>query len=78
MVYKRRRTNLEIIMQILTQCLNGAKKTHIVYNANLNFQMLNRYLTPLLTNGMLKQEDNLFVTTELGKEFLNKINSFDL
>jgi predicted transcriptional regulator len=77
-IYKKRRTSLQIMVQILTQCSDGSKKTHIVYTANLNFQMLNGYLIILISKEMIREEDNFFVTTEIGKQFLNTIHSFNL
>ncbi len=56
-------------MEILKAALEGAKKTHIVYNANLNFDMVNRYLEMLEEKGMIERKGNLYVTTAKGKEF---------
>ena len=49
--------------------MEGAKKTHIVYRANLNFEVVNRYLTMLEEKGLIEKQDSLYVTTEKGKEF---------
>ncbi len=56
-------------MEILRAALEGAKKTHIVYRANLNFETVNRYLTLLKEKDLIEQKGNLYVTTEKGKEF---------
>ncbi len=56
-------------MEILKAALEGAKKTHIVYNANLNFDMVNRYLQMLEEQGLIERKGNLYVTTKKGKEF---------
>jgi predicted transcriptional regulator len=42
-----RRNNLEITAEILRLAENGAKKTHIVYGANLNHKYLDQYLDKL-------------------------------
>jgi hypothetical protein len=44
-----KRSRQEIITQILEICMNGASKTKIVYQANLNFKMVNPYLDLLIT-----------------------------
>ena len=56
-------------MEILRAALEGAKKTHIVYRANLNFEVVNRYLSLLKENGLIEQKGNMYVTTDKGKEF---------
>jgi len=69
----QRRSNLEIVAEILRTAKKGAKKTRIVYGANLNFKMLNEYLEKLEAAGLIKHsEDNggLIETTDKGKEYL--------
>ncbi len=69
----QRRSNLEIVAEILRTAKKGAKKTRIVYGANLNFKMLNEYLEKLEAAGLIRHsEDNggLIETTEKGKEYL--------
>ncbi|MHA2313774.1 MAG: winged helix-turn-helix domain-containing protein [Candidatus Hermodarchaeia archaeon] len=44
---KKRRSNIEISADILKVALHGAKKSHIVYRANLNFEVVKRYLQRL-------------------------------
>ena len=70
-----RRQGIEIIMDILEISLNGAKKTHIMHKANLNFSMLRRYLQQLLSKGLLEKidnpyEDDYYKTTDEGREVL--------
>jgi predicted transcriptional regulator len=70
-----RRQGIEIIMDILEISLNGAKKTHIMHKANLNFSMLRRYLQQLLSKGLLEKidnpyEDDYYKTTDKGREVL--------
>ena len=67
---------MEVIADILTKALNGAKKTRIMYRANLNFLRANRYLSELLERGLIVEEDDpnggsvYYRTTERGKELL--------
>ncbi|MGD0954864.1 MAG: winged helix-turn-helix domain-containing protein [Methanotrichaceae archaeon] len=39
-----KRTREEIVSRILDVCQNGANKTKIVYQTNLNFRTINPYL----------------------------------
>ncbi|WP_407357265.1 winged helix-turn-helix domain-containing protein [Methanolobus sp. WCC5] len=66
-----RRSRTAISVDILRAALEGAKKTHIVYRANLNFDVVNRYLYLLKEKGLIEQNGNLYITTEKGREFQN-------
>jgi len=69
-----RRNDLDICADILQVARAGAKKTQIVYQANLNFKIVKGYLQRLIANGMLdpNQEGRLFVTTTAGVDFLER------
>lgn len=64
-----RRNKYEIIGEILKIALNGANKTRIVYQANLNFKIINKYLNLLLKQDFLRKIDNNYHTTETGSEY---------
>ncbi len=71
-------------MDILTEALNGANKTRIMYRANLNFLRFNLYLSEMLEKGLLQEENHnngrvLYKATESGKallEMLRKAKQF--
>ncbi|WP_406661346.1 winged helix-turn-helix domain-containing protein [Methanolobus sp. ZRKC3] len=65
-----RRSRTAICVEILKAAMEGSKKTHIVYSANLNFDMVNRYLVMLEEKGLIEHKGNIYVTTNKGKEFL--------
>jgi predicted transcriptional regulator len=69
-----RRNDLDICADILTAARAGAKKTHIVYRANLNFKLVRKYLRRLIENGLLRpsSEKNVYTTTEEGMDFLEQ------
>lgn len=70
-----RRSNLEIAAEILKLAKKGAKKTRIVYGANLNFKMLEEYLVKLKKSGLIMNSpdnDRLIKTTEKGREYLQQ------
>jgi len=67
-----RRNNLDICADILRVARIGAKKTRIVYRANLNFNIVKSYLQELKEKGLLKQEDGLFITTSKGSQYLEQ------
>jgi predicted transcriptional regulator len=49
--------------------MNGAKKTQIVFEANLNFNITLKYLEMLNEKELIRHEDGLFITTDKGKVF---------
>lgn len=72
---KRTRSNIEILANILRISIKGAKKSHIVYKANLNFMVVKRYLRLLNDSGLIifpSDDNRLFKTTKKGIEYLNQ------
>lgn len=68
-----KRSKDEIMIRILTVCSEGAGKTKIVYQSNLNFKTINPYLELLVKNGMIEVKEGqikLYKTTAKGKELL--------
>jgi len=76
-----KRSKHVIVSQILDICKNGACKTKIVYQANLNFRTVNPYINLLVKNNLLEVREGknvLYETTDRGKNLLDdfkQINS---
>ena len=72
----QRRSSLDITADILRIAWNGAKKTRVVYGANLNFKLLNEYLFKLKEAGLVtySSEDRLIETTAKGREYLKQFD----
>jgi len=76
-----KRSKHVIISEILDICKDGANKTRIVYQANLNFRTVDPYIDLLIKNNLLevKQKKNVsYETTDKGKKMLDdfkQINS---
>ena len=64
-----RRSRTDIVVDILRVAMNGAKKTHIVYAVNLNFNIAHKYLEMLKEKELIRNEKGLFITTDKGKIF---------
>jgi len=78
MYMSQRRSNLEIVAEILKIARKGAKKTRIVYGANMNFKMLGEYLEKLKKAGLIANSEGnggLIKTTEKGVEYLQQFYS---
>jgi len=67
------RDRLQIIASILSIASGRAKKTQIMYQANLSYKLLCRYLNEVTQAGLVNFENKeCYVLTEKGKEFLNR------
>ena len=74
LIYKRR-NSLKIIENILIAALDGARITHIVYKANLNFVRCRKYLNFMSKQGLIAVESKpgksrCYRTTDKGKKLL--------
>jgi predicted transcriptional regulator len=76
MVNHRRR--VDIIADILSVATHGAKKTQIMYRANLSYKVLQNYLSEVLNSSLIKFETankNYFLTPK-GMEFLSSYHDY--
>ncbi len=71
-----RRNDIDICADILKVARSGAKKTHLVYKANLNFEIVKKYLSRLSENRLIVSENGHYITTEEGMKFLDKYQEF--
>jgi predicted transcriptional regulator len=75
----RKRSDIEISADILRVAKQGAKKSRIVYKANINFMIFEKYFKRLAEAGLIQistQRNRLFKTTEKGVQFLDHYMSF--
>ncbi len=80
MMVNQRRSDIEIIADMLKVGENGAGKTRIMYNANLSYSQIQKYLSFLMKQGFIDkvQVGNPSVTyqvTENGLKLLELINN---
>jgi dTDP-glucose pyrophosphorylase/predicted transcriptional regulator len=67
------RDRLQIIADILTVVSREGKKTQIMYQANLSYSLLCRYLSEVTKTGLVLLQDNdRYILSEKGKEYLEK------
>jgi len=76
----QRRSNIEIIADMLKVGENGAGKTRIMYNANLSYSQIQKYLGFLVSHGFINKIEmgNPAVTykvTDSGLKLLNTISN---
>ena len=75
-----RRSNIEIIAEMLKVGENGAGKTRIMYGANMSYTQIQKYLGFLMSQGFINKVEvgNPAVTyqvTDLGLKLLKTIDS---
>ena len=74
-VLSSRRSNLEIVYDILALCDNGGVgKTAVMYGANLSYTMLQKYLSSLSSQYLIQMDlASKFRTTPRGQQLLRDI-----
>ena len=73
------RGRLQIIADILSVVSDndGARKTRIMYRANLSYKLLMRYLGEVLDAGLVRfRDDDCYELTGKGKEFLDRFGEY--
>lgn len=75
------RSRFDIIADILKVVRdNGAKKTQIMYGANLSYRVLMKYLSVVLDACLVRFEDDrrCYVLTAKGREFLERYREYSV
>ena len=67
----RKRSDIDIMANILDEARRGARKTRIMYRCNLSHRQLQAYLKLLLGMGLLASQSALFKTTVKGRKFVD-------
>ncbi len=76
----KRRSNIEIIADMLRVGENGAGKTEIMYTANMSYSQIQKYLDYLVNQGFIDKIDmdntmGAYRVTESGLKLLKAIDS---
>jgi predicted transcriptional regulator len=73
------RSRLDIIADILQVVSQNAKKTQIMYQANLSYKVLTRYLRQVSESSLIdfEHEERCYTLTDKGREFLEVYKDFD-
>jgi predicted transcriptional regulator len=73
----KNRGKLDIVREMLSIASVKVRKTRIMYQANLSFVQVERYLQSLLENGLVESFDGSFyLITPKGKEFLQMYTEY--
>ena len=74
----QKRSEVEIFADILRTAMIGVRKSHIVYQANLNFDIVEKYLNLLKKSNLINgpYENKIFRTTKKGQKYLDHFEGF--
>ena len=73
----KNRSSLEIVRDVLSVATERSRKTRILYDAHLNYLLLEKYLKILLENDLLKTvDDSCYLVTLKGKNFLQNYEEY--
>jgi len=71
------RHSLDIIRDMLSVASVKVRKTRIMYQSNLSFLQVEKYLRSLLENGLLYHDDDChYLVTQKGLEFLRLYDEY--
>jgi predicted transcriptional regulator len=73
---RRRRSKDQIVIEILSRCVDGENITRIVYQTNTNFATIRAYLNVLTKDELLECQGTspiLYKTTAKGIEMINRL-----
>lgn len=72
------RGRLDIVADILNVASRNAKKTQIMYQANLSYKVLQKYLAEIVDASLVyfKDENQCYVLTAKGQEFLEAYKKY--
>lgn len=72
------RSRLDIMADILQVASQNAKKTQIMYQANLSYKVLKKYLRDMTAASLISFEtkEQLYIITQKGQEFLEAYTDY--
>lgn len=73
----KNRGSLDIVNDMLCVATERCRKTRILYDAHLNYRLLEKYLDLLLENGLIESvDDSYYLITSKGKNFLQDYTEY--
>jgi len=76
----RRRSEAEILVDVLGVALKDVRLTYLMYGANLSYSTLRRYLSAALDKGLVSKVNDsdgsvFYRTTDKGKALMQKLRA---
>jgi predicted transcriptional regulator len=73
---RKNRDKISILAAILEAANSGTCKTKIMQRANLNFQLLEKYLPIAFAAGFIGSKNNIYFLTSKGEKFLSRYRQY--
>ena len=78
MLFTNKRSEVEIIYDLLSSAQKDIKKTHLMYKANMAHAQFTKYLDALIEKGLLSEkvsnpEGKIYYITDEGKKLLEPL-----
>lgn len=70
---KKRRDGMTIMTEMLVHLQNTMRRTHLLYKTNLSYTQLEKYLTQLVSMGLVQENSKpyrCYIITDKGRQFL--------
>ncbi len=77
LVLGKNRDRIDIVAAVLKAAGDGSNKTRIMFNANLSYQLLEKYLRNVIHLGFVAANGSDYRLTDEGRLFLLRYQSFD-
>lgn len=68
----KHRRQVDILADVLAAAGNGTRKTRIMQQANLSYELLKKYLTKAVSSAFLQSNNFEFELTKKGQKFLKQ------
>ena len=73
----KNRRRMDIVKDVLAVASVRVRKTKIMYQANLSFVQLEKYLSALTSGGLVERgDDSMYLTTKKGRDFLETYSKY--
>ncbi len=73
---RKKRNRYELLADLLKSSKGGARKTSLMYAANLSFDLLNKYLALLAENGFIEKKDGFIFPSRRGAAYLRRFSRY--
>jgi predicted transcriptional regulator len=79
MLFDNKRSESEIIYELLSSAQEDIKKTRLMYKTNMTYSQFSKYLDYLIKKDLLEEKDSvsngkIYQVTESGKKLLEPLN----
>jgi predicted transcriptional regulator len=75
-LYQKRRTNIELMADILQNAKNGGNKENLMEKTHLNVHLIDIFLAYLSSKSLIESNNGIYKTTSKGLEAIDRYCEF--